>query len=144
MPIPPRVSLVTLGVSDLARSTAFYEALGWQRSSASVEGVVSFFGAAGAILALWGHDDIAQDARVPAQPPPVFRGVALAINLETSPAVDEAFAQVQAAGGDVVKPPERTDWGGYAGYFRDPDGHLWEVAHHPGWPIGPNGTPQLP
>jgi catechol 2,3-dioxygenase-like lactoylglutathione lyase family enzyme len=144
MSIPARLSLVTLGVRDLARSTAFYEALGWRRSSASVEGVVSFFDAAGAILALWGHDDLAQDARQSAEPPAGFRGVAIAINVETPEAVDEAFAHVQAAGGEIAKAPERADWGGYVGYFRDPDGHLWEIAFNPGWPIGADGRPQLP
>jgi len=144
MGIPPRVSLVTLGVSDVARSTAFYEALGWPRSPASVEGEVSFFDTAGGLLALWGEAALAHDAQVGEPPTLGFRGVSVAINLETPEQVDEAFERVGAAGGEIVKPPERADWGGYVGYFRDPDGHLWEIAHNPGWPIGADGRPRLP
>jgi predicted lactoylglutathione lyase len=145
MKVPARVSLVTLGVSDVARATAFYEALGWERSPASVEGDVSFFKTAGGILALWGQDDMAQDAQLPqAVGAQTFRGVSLAINVETPADVDRAFEQVEAAGGAIVKQPQRTEWGGYIGYFRDPDGHLWEIAHNPSWPIGADGVPRLP
>jgi catechol 2,3-dioxygenase-like lactoylglutathione lyase family enzyme len=145
MVIQPRVSLVTLGVSDVARATAFYESLGWPRSPASVDGEVSFFRTAGALLALWGRDELAADAQLP-QPPaePAFRGVSLAINLETPQEVDRAFEQVRTAGGEIVKAPQRAEWGGYVGYFRDLDGHLWEIAHNPGWPIGADGVPRLP
>ena len=73
-----------------------------------------------------------------------FRGVALAINLESRDLVDACFEEVRAIGGEVVKPPHATDWGGYSGYFADPDGHLWEVAHNPSWPIGADGRPALP
>jgi catechol 2,3-dioxygenase-like lactoylglutathione lyase family enzyme len=145
MAVPARVSLVTLGVTDLARSTAFYEALGWRRSSASVDGVVGFFDTAGGLLALWGEDALAEDAgQEAAAAPAAFRGVALAINLESPERVDAAFEEIRSAGGEIVKPPQPTDWGGYSGYFADPDGHLWEVAHNPSWPIGADGRPQLP
>lgn len=145
MPIPARLSLVTLGVRDVPASTEFYLALGWPLSSASQEGAVSFFDTAGGLLALYGASELAQDATVSGEPTPAgFRGVTLAVNLESEAAVDEAFEQVRAAGGRVVKPPHRVAWGGYSGYFADPDNHLWEVAHNPGWPIGNDGRPQLP
>jgi uncharacterized protein len=144
MTVPARISLVTLGVRDLAASTAFYQALGWPLSPASVPGEVSFFNTAGGLLGLFGHDALAEDAGMEPTPPPAFRGMSVAINLESRADVDRAFEQVAAAGGRIVKAPERTDWGGYSGYFADPDGHLWEVAHNPGWPIGPDQRPQLP
>jgi catechol 2,3-dioxygenase-like lactoylglutathione lyase family enzyme len=141
--IPARVSLATLGVRDVAASTAFYRALGWPLSPASVEGEVSFFNTDGGVLAVFGRSDLAADAHVPDQELTGFRGVGLAINLESEALVDAAFEQVRAAGAKVVKEPEKVFWGGYSGYFADPDGHLWEVAHNPGWPIV-DGRPQLP
>jgi len=143
MTVAPRVSLITLGVADVARSTAFYEALGWPRSPSSVPGEVSFFNTDGGLLALWGRDDLAKDAGATGAQPG-FRGVALAINLESRELVDACFGEVRAVGGEVVKSPHATDWGGYSGYFADPDGHLWEVAHNPSWPIGADGRPALP
>jgi catechol 2,3-dioxygenase-like lactoylglutathione lyase family enzyme len=142
--MPARISLVTLGVADLARATAFYEALGWPMSSSSVAGEVSFFRTAGGLLALFGSDDLAADATVDPAPTQGFRGVALAINVESDAAVDSALAVAEAAGGSVVKTARKTDWGGYHGYFADLDGHLWEVAHNPYWPIGADGRPELP
>ena len=144
MAIPARVSLVTLGVADVARSTAFYEALGWQPSPASVPGDVTFFRSAGAILAIWGAGDLAEDALADGVPGAGFRGVALAINLGSEAEVDAAFETAAAAGAVIVKPPVRTEWGGYSGYFADPDGHAWEVAYNPGWPLGPDQLPVLP
>lgn len=141
MSIPARLSLVTLGVDDLGRATDFYVALGWPLSPASVAGAVSFFDTAGGRLALYGREALARDAGVA---PAATSAVALAINLESRADVDEAFEEVGRVGGTIVKPPEATDWGGYSGYFSDPDGHLWEVAHNPGWPIGADGRPQLP
>lgn len=143
MSVPARLSLVTLGVVDVVRSTAFYQRLGWPLSSASVQGDVSFFRTAGGLLAVWGASALADDAGVP---PPVggFRGVALAVNVDSRDDVDAAFETVVAAGGSVVKPPQETFYGGYAGYFADPDGHVWEVAHNPGFPIGADGRPELP
>lgn len=145
MSVPARVSLVTLGVADVAAATAFYEALGWSLSSASVPGEVSFFKTGGAILALWGTEDLRADAD---QPPdsavPAFRGVALAINLASRQEVDDAVSAVEAAGGRIAKAPHATDWGGYSGYFADLDGHLIEVAHNPFWPLDESGLPTLP
>jgi catechol 2,3-dioxygenase-like lactoylglutathione lyase family enzyme len=144
MVVPARVSLITLAVIDLTRSTDFYRALGWPLSSASVFGTVSFFRTGGAVLALWGRDDLAADVRVEAAVTSGFRAVALAINLETPEDVDAALQQAVAAGGRLVRPAHTADWGGYSGYFADPDGHLWEVAYNPFWPIGLDGRPILP
>jgi uncharacterized protein len=145
MSVPAVISLVTLGVADVRASTRFYQGLGFQLSSASVEGDVSFFRTAGGLLALWGVDDLRQDARADgAAEPGAFRGVALAINVESTDAVDAAFVTARDAGARIVKEPEVTEWGGYQGYFADPDGHLWEVAHNPFWPLGADGLPQLP
>ena len=144
MDVPARVSLATLGVEDVARSTAFYQGLGWPLSVASVPGEVSFFDTAGALLALYGRDALARDAGLEPAPAGAFSGASLAINLEGRAEVDSTFERVVTAGGEIVKPPAATDWGGYSGYFSDPDGHLWEVAHNPAWPIGPDGRPTLP
>jgi uncharacterized protein len=145
MAIRPVLSLVTLGVTDLKRSTAFYQALGWPLSSASVPGEVSFFRTAGSILALWGADNLAEDSRQqPIALGPGFRGYAVAINLGSPEEVDTAFADVEAAGGTVLNAPHTADWGGYSGYFADPDGHAWEVAHNPSWPLDDKGLPTLP
>lgn len=142
--IPPRVSLVTLGVADVERATAFYLALGWPLSSASVPGQVSFFRTAGGLLAVWGATELAGDAAVPARAEAGFRGVSLSINVADPAEVDAALTAAAAAGGTVVRPAHQTDWGGYSGYFTDLDGHLWEVAHNPFWPIGEDGRPALP
>jgi predicted lactoylglutathione lyase len=145
MTVPALVSLITLGVRDVAAATGFYERLGFSRSSASVEGDVTFFSNAGSILALWGIDDLARDAAVDTVVDPgTFRGVAFAINVASDAAVDEALASAERAGGRIARAAERTDWGGYQGYFTDLDGHYWEVAHNPHWPLGPDGLPQLP
>lgn len=142
--VPPRVSLVTLGVKDVARSTAFYVALGWPLSSASVPGDVSFFKTAGGLLALWNEDSLSADAGSPGTPGADRLDHALAINVESREEVDAALATAVAAGAHIARPALETDWGGYNGYFADPDGHLWEVAHNPFWPIGEDGRPTLP
>jgi uncharacterized protein len=144
VPVPAKLSLVTLGVADVERSTAFYRTLGWELSNASVPGEVSFFRTTGGILALWGRDDLAADAAVEPGVPPAFRGVSLAINVGSPDEVDDALGAAVAAGGRLVKAPGPTDWGGYLGYFTDPDGHLWEVTHNPGWPLDEAGHPVLP
>ncbi len=106
---------------------------------------MSFFNTAGGVLALYGAAELAQDATVDAEASiPAFRGVTVAINLESESAVDEAFEQVRAAGGRIVKPPQRVFWGGYSGYFADPDGHLWEIAHNPGFTLDHAGNLVLP
>jgi catechol 2,3-dioxygenase-like lactoylglutathione lyase family enzyme len=145
MGVPAVVSLVTLGVRDVPAATAFYRTLGFRLSSASVEGDVSFFHTAGGQLAVWGLEDLQRDAGAArAAEPGTFRGVSLAINVETEDAVDAALSAAQQAGGRIVKPAGPTEWGGYQGYFADPDDHYWEVAHNPFWPIGADGRPQLP
>jgi uncharacterized protein len=144
MAIPARVSLVTLGVRDLASMTRFYVTLGFELSSASVDGEVSFFRNAGSILALWGLADLSADADVPEPASDGFRGIAFAINLSSRDEVDAALADAVAAGGTVARPALATDWGGYNGYFADPEGNLWEVAHNPFWSLDERGIPVLP
>jgi predicted lactoylglutathione lyase len=145
MTVPPVISLVTLGVRDVEASTRFYEQLGFPRSSASVDGDVSFFHTAGGLLAIWGDEDLQHDADAgELVQPGTFRGVALAINVDSEQAVDAALAAAEKAGARIVKPATATEWGGYQGYFTDPDEHYWEVAYNPGWPLGENGLPSLP
>ena len=138
-----RVSLVTLGVSDLARSTAFYEALGFRRRARDAAGV-AFFDAGGVILSLWSTAELAKDADVAVAGPGGFRGVALAWNCASADEVDIAMTRSLAAGGTLVRPAQTVFWGGYTGYFADPDGHLWEVAHNPGFPLSEDGRLLLP
>lgn len=136
------MTLLTLGVLDLARSTAFFERLGWRRSAKQAQGV-SFFQCGGMALALWPKADLAADAGVPAHGTG-FGGFAIAHNGRTRADVDAIMAEAAAAGATIVKPPRGTDWGGYSGYFRDLDGHLWEVAWNPGFPLDQAGAVQLP
>jgi uncharacterized protein len=142
--IPARVSFITLGVDDLDRATRFYQALGWPLSSGSVPGDVSFFRTAGGLLALWGVKDLAADLGLPQTPNAGFRATAIAMNLDTPAQVDEALSTAAAAGGKVVVAGRKTVWGGYQGYFADPDGHIWEVVHNPSFPIGSDRRPTLP
>jgi uncharacterized protein len=144
MTVPQRVSLVTLGVADVTASSAFYERLGWRRSGASVDGDATFIRTPGAILGLWSAEELVKDAgRVGAPVSDGFRGVALAINVASSAEVDAVIAAWVAAGGTITRPAAATDWGGYSGYVADPDGHAWEIAHNPFWPLDERGMPQL-
>ena len=137
-----RVSLITLGVEDLARSKAFYEALGW--SGQEVEETV-FFQAGGLAVVLWGRDKLADDAGVdPLSGGAGFGGIALAQNVRSPGEVDAIVAAAEKAGGTVTRPPQPTSYGGYAGYFADPDGHLWEIAHNPGFTLAEDGALTLP
>jgi uncharacterized glyoxalase superfamily protein PhnB len=138
----PRISLITLGVADVARSRAFYEALGWRASSAS-NAEVAFFQANGLALALWGRAALAADAEVEDRPSG-FSGVALAHNLRSEEEVDALFAEAVRAGAQAVKIPRKIFWGGYAGYFADPDWHLWEIAHNPFFALDEDGNLVLP
>jgi catechol 2,3-dioxygenase-like lactoylglutathione lyase family enzyme len=141
--IDARITLVTLGVADLARAASFYQAIGWRRTAAGNEGVV-FLQGEGIVLSLFGRDDLAADAGLPADEPlPRFRGMALAINLPSEAETDRLFAQAVAAGGEPVKPPNKVFWGGYSGYFVDPDGHLWELAHNPFFALDAGGRLDL-
>ena len=138
------ISLVTLGVRDVPASTLFYRSLGFELSAGSVEGDVSFFRTGGALLAVYGQDDLAADAAAEPRRAGGFRGVTLSINVDSAASVDAALAAAQVAGAAIPKPAAAADWGGYSGYFADPDGNLWEVAHNPFWPLGANGLPRLP
>jgi catechol 2,3-dioxygenase-like lactoylglutathione lyase family enzyme len=144
--IPARINLVTLGVADVEASAAFYERLGWHRSSGSVAGAVAFFDLNGVVLGLFGAADLAADAHVTGPPAADagFRGQSLAINLPSEPEVDAALAAAVAAGATLLKPAERADWGGWSGYFADPDGHAWEVAYNSGFPLDGAGRVLLP
>lgn len=137
-----RLSLITLGVVDVARARQFYEAMGLTASSAS-QAEVAFFQLGNVVLALFGRADLAKDANVP-DSRPGFSGVALAWNVPSEREVDEALAQAVAAGGQLVKPASKVFWGGYSGYFSDPDGHLWEVAWNPFFPLDSAGRVSLP
>jgi catechol 2,3-dioxygenase-like lactoylglutathione lyase family enzyme len=140
--VEQRISVVTLGVTDVQASAAFYERLGWTRSSQSQE-AVAFFDAGGTVFGLFGTEDLADDAGLSGEGSG-FRGVTLAQNLASKEAVDALLKEAEGAGARIIKPAAETFWGGYSGYFADPDGHLWEVAHNPFWPLDADGRVQLP
>jgi predicted lactoylglutathione lyase len=129
MAVPNRISIVTFGVADLAKSTAFYESLGWQKSPASMP-AITFFEMQGSVFGLYEWSALADDAKVPAAGSG-FRGVTLAMNLATVADVDEVFAEWVAAGATPMVEPHTAFWGGHSSYVADPDGHLWEIAHNP-------------
>ncbi len=137
-----RLSLITLGVADLARSREFYERLGWRRSMAKAEGVV-FFQAGGMALALFPRSELARDARI-APEGSGFSGISLAYNTRTRDEVDAVLAEAEAAGATLLKPGEEASWGGYSGYFSDPDGFPWEVAWNPSFPMMEDGSIRIP
>ncbi|MBE7247369.1 MAG: VOC family protein [Actinomycetospora chiangmaiensis] len=137
-----RVSLITLGVSSLEASRAFYEKLGWKPSPAS-QGDVVFFQLNGMALSLFPHHLLAEDAKVPPAAPGSFSGVTLAHNCRDKQAVDQAFTRAVAAGARALKAPEDVFWGGYSGYFADPDGHVWELAWNPFFPLDEAGNLSL-
>ncbi|GAB1361046.1 VOC family protein [Rhodobacter sp.] len=139
---PQRVTLITLGVADLAASRAFYARLGWQEHKESQPGV-AFFQLQGAALALFAAADLAADQ---GRPDAVLGtgAITLAQNFATGAEVDAAYAAALAAGGSALKAPEKVFWGGYSGYWADPDGHVWEVAMNPFWPLAADGSLRLP
>jgi catechol 2,3-dioxygenase-like lactoylglutathione lyase family enzyme len=137
----PRLTLVTLGVADLARSRAFYEALGWRSDSTPEEGVV-FFQSGGMVVALWSRAELAADSGV--VDPGGWGGVTLAHNVGSPGAVDAIIAAAGAAGATIPRAGAKRPWGGYSGVFIDPDGHPWEVAHNPFWALGEDGSIRLP
>jgi len=138
---PQRVTLITLGVADLARARAFYEALGW-RAAQAFDGVV-FFQMHGAALALFGVGDLAADQGRP-DTALGTGAMTLAQNFASEAEVDEAFARARAAGAVALRTPEKVFWGGYSGYYADPDGHVWELAMNPFWPLADDGSLTLP
>ncbi len=137
-----RISLVTLGVADLERASAFYEALGWKRKVLEAEGV-RFFQAGCMAFGLYPRTALAEDAGVE-NSAPGFSGVTLAQNVREKADVEAVLAEAAAAGGAIVKPAQDVFWGGYHGYFSDPDGHLWEIAWNPGFEIDASGAVTLP
>jgi predicted lactoylglutathione lyase len=136
-----RVSLITLGVADLRRARRFYEQLGW--SGQEVQDTV-FFQAGGLAVVLWGRADVAADAGIDDDGTARFGGIALAHNVTSRDEVDRIVRAAELAGGEVTKAARETFYGGYAGFFRDPDGHVWEIAHNPGFTLNPDGTLTLP
>lgn len=136
-----RVTAITLGVADLARARRFYEeGLGWRRGNDHPE--VAFYQLPGMILSLFGRDSLAADAKLPARGSG-FSGITIAHNCRDRAGVDAVLTQAEAAGATILKPAENTAWGGYGGYFADPDDHVWEVAWNPGWRLDADGTPRL-
>ena len=136
-----RVSLITLGVTDLALARAFYEALGW-RTGAAPEDDVVFFQAGGAVVALWDRARLAEDSGV--EDVPGWGGVTLAYNVRSPAEVDSVIEEARAAGARVAREGGETFWGGYSGVFVDPEGHPWEVAHNPRWTLREDGSVVLP
>lgn len=133
------VTMISLGVRDLDRSRAFYsDVLGWTPSSDL--GEIVFYDLGGFFLSLYGAEALAADALLPFEGDlPAYRGITLAHNTNSRAEVDTVFDSLRAAGAEILKEPQEVFWGGYSGYFRDPDGHAWEVAHNPSWTIGPDG-----
>lgn len=134
-----RISLVTLGVRDLAGARQFYEALGWKPGFD--DGDVVFYQAGGMVLALWSREKLAADSMV--EDGGGWGGVTLAYNVGSPAEVDAVLAEARAAGGIVARPGAETFWGGYSGVFIDPEGHPWEVAHNPGWTLEADGSVRL-
>lgn len=138
----PRLSIVTLGVGDLDRAARFYAAMGLQRHQGIADGV-AFFQMGGIILSLFPRSELAKDAGIDPDGSG-FAGIALAYNTRSEAEVDAVLGQAVAAGGTIVRPAGRAFWGGRTGYFADSEGHLWEVAHNPAFPIAADGTIALP
>ena len=137
-----RLSIITLGVADLKRSREFYERLGWRRSMAQAEGVV-FFQTGGMALALFPRHELAKDANIAADGQG-FSGISLAYNARNREEVDSVLAEAEAAGGRLLKHAQQAVWGGYSGYFSDPDGFLWEVAWNPSFSVAEDGSIRIP
>ncbi len=141
--VPQRITLITLGVADVAVSRRFYEGLGFCAAGVDGEGV-AFFDMNGVVFAVFGRQDLAEDANTEIESGEKCSRISLAINLESEAAVDAAMTFAAQQGGRVTQPARKVFWGGYAGYFADPDGFLWEIAYNPFWPLDEHGRPQLP
>jgi uncharacterized protein len=139
--VEPRISLITLGVRDLAPARAFYEALGFPTGAAPDDDVV-FFRSGGMVLALWDRAALAEDSGV--EDAGGWGGVTLAHNVRSPDEVDSVIEEARAAGANIVREPAETFWGGYSAAFTDPEGHPWEVAHNPRWTIQDDGSVELP
>jgi predicted lactoylglutathione lyase len=138
--VEQRLSLVTLGVRDLARARGFYEALGWTTGAQPADDVV-FFQAGATVVALWGREQLAEDSGV--QDAGGWGGITLAHNVRSPAEVDAVIDEAERAGARIPRRGAETFWGGYSGLFVDPDGHPWEVAHNPGWTVGDDGATRL-
>lgn len=143
MPVPARINIVTLGVADLARSVAFYDGLGWERCASSNQ-EIAWFRTAGAYLGLFPFEQLAADADLPPPTRGTFSGVTLAMNAGSEEETSAVLAAAAAAGATIIKPARRADWGGFSGYFADPDGYAWEVAYNPHFPIDEQGVVTIP
>ena len=135
-----RVSLITIGVSDVARSREFYERLGWRTGAAAGDDIV-FFQALGMVVAVWSRDELARDMGLAEAPAP--GAIGLAQNVGSPAAVDAVIEEARSAGAVITREPAETFWGGYSAAFTDPDGHPWEVAHNPHWRLGEDGAVRL-
>ena len=146
MTIPsPKLTAVTLGVRDVPASAGFYEALGFKRKFRATGDEIAFFEAGGVVLALWDWDKLSGDSVIASQPrPQAFRGTTLAWNCATPAEVDAVFAKAIAVGARLLRRPEKTEYGGYRGYFSDPDGHAWEVVQAPGFGFTDDGRLIMP
>lgn len=146
MSVPARVGLAALGVPDVARATEFYLELGWRLSPASVPNVVSYFHTAGAVFSLVANADLAAAAApaLPSSPLTTPAAAMLSVTVPGPDAVDAALRAAVQAGATLVRAGSPAPDGCYRGYFADPDGHLWQVIHHPEWPLDPDGIPHLP
>jgi len=136
--VEQRISLITLGVADLSRARTFYERLGWRGQE--IEETV-FFQAGGLALVLWGREKLAADSAIEDRD---AGGIVLAHNVRSPAEVDALLADAASAGAQITQPARETFYGGYAGHFRDPDGHVWEIAWNPGFTLGPDGSLTLP
>lgn len=142
MSVPARIGIVTLGVADVARSRAFYEAIGWQRCESSMD-EICWFKTADSYLGLFSNGDLADDVGVSPTVQEGFRGITLAINVDRAEDVQAALDEAVAAGGSILKPATDVIFG-ISGYFADPDGHAWEVAYNPSFPIDADGRITIP
>jgi uncharacterized protein len=144
-PPVPRLTVITLGVNDMRASIAFYEALGFTRKFRATGEIVAFFDTGGSVLGLFPWGELAKDVTLHENPRPLaFRGTTLAWNCRTMEEVDAALEFALSKGASLIKPAHRTDYGGYSGYFADPDGHPWEVVVAPGIEVGEDGRAHLP
>jgi catechol 2,3-dioxygenase-like lactoylglutathione lyase family enzyme len=140
--VEQRLSLITLGVADVAEAAGFYERLGWRVGNDFEAQGVAFFQAGGMVVALWSREELAGDSTV--ADPGGWGGVTLAHNVRSALEVDRVLDQAQAAGAAIARAPARTPWGGYTGVFTDPDGHPWEVAYNPGFELPDDGSLNIP
>ena len=138
-----RINIITLGVADVAAATAFYERLGWRKSGAS-QPDITFMRLGNLVLSLFSREALAHDANLTLPEASAFNGMTLAINLPSEAEVDAAMDHAAAAGAKILKSPQKVFWGGYSGYFADPDGHAFELAYNPFFPLDENGLIVLP